>query len=644
MTPSIRKLLPPMRSLAFSALVLTISVSSSMAPLSAQGRGRSENWPVKIDGIPKERSIAFVVYTLHDSVLKLTAQLYPLADGVDRAVSLEVRADGNADGQWARVGSTRVREDSYGAPQADIKQWTAHFRVENWDASRSMRYRVVAAGAAATYEGTVRKDPVDQETIVVAAFTGNSKHDRRLKPDIVRNIRAQDPDLLFFSGDQSYDHKLHYQAWLLFGQQFGEITRDRPTVCIPDDHDVGQANIWGENGVREPIGEAGAEGGYFYSPEYVNSVQRAQTWHLPDAWDDKPIHRGIGVYYTALRIGRVDFAIIEDRKFKTGPKGLVRHNGPRPDHITDPKFDPSRVDLPDARLLGDRQLQFLHDWGRRWDGVSMKAVLSQTVFANAAHRHGRYNYRLVADLDSNGWPQHGRNKALIAIRRCFAFMIGGDQHLATVIHHGVNEWRDAGYSFCVPSIVNLYNRWWDPEEEPVSAIQGPLPKLGDYYDGFRNKVTMYAYANPDTERKNRYGGEWGARAAGYGIIRFNVKTRKIKMECWPRGVDVTAADAEQYPGWPITIDQVDNYGRQGTAFLPTLEIAGAEAPVLEVVDETYDEIVYTLRLPGNRFQPKVFRDGEYTLRLSEGGKKTVLSKVRATPKNAKVLKVSLGDG
>ena len=82
----------------------------------------------------------------------------------------------------------------------------------------------------------------------MAAFTGNSNGDRSMRVDIVKNIKAQDPDLLFFSGDQSYDHRSHYAAWLLFGRQFGEIIKDRPTIAIPDDHDVGQGNLWGEGG------------------------------------------------------------------------------------------------------------------------------------------------------------------------------------------------------------------------------------------------------------------------------------------------------------------------------------------------------------------------------------------------------------
>ena len=143
-------------------------------------------------------------------------------------------------------------------------------------------------------------------------------------------------------------------------------------------------------------------------------------------------------------------------------------------------------------------------------------------------------------------------------------------------------------------------------------------------------------------QKERGISEWGERAAGYGLVRFNVKTRQITMECWPRGVDVTASDAEQYPGWPVQIDQLDNYGRQATAWLPTIEVRGMDSPVVQVIDETYCEVVYTLRLKGTRFQPKVFRDGAYTLRIGQQpDAMRVLTGLQAKPENDAVLEITL---
>lgn len=88
--------------------------------------------------------------------------------------------------------------------------------------------------------------------------------------------------------DQSYDHTEHTASWLLFGSQFGEIFRARPCVSIPDDHDIGQGNLWGESGKVSTIRGA-ADGGYTYHPEYVKMVERCQTANLPDPFDPTPL-------------------------------------------------------------------------------------------------------------------------------------------------------------------------------------------------------------------------------------------------------------------------------------------------------------------------------------------------------------------
>lgn len=572
-------------------------------------RARLRNPPWKIKRVPEDEVICFVLYTVHDDTLKLTAQLYELDPDADRTVRLEIKEDG----EWTQIAETEVVEAG----------WTALFRVEDWDSNRDHEYRV-AHGDSAFYTGVIRRDPVDKEEIVVAAFTGNSKTDRGPRPDLIENIRKQDPDLLFFSGDQVYDHHDHFAAWLLFGRQFGEITRDRPTVVTPDDHDVGVRNLWGEGGAVGP-------GGY-KDPEYVREVERAQTSHLPDPYDPTPIKRGIGVYYTSLTWGRIGFAIIEDRKFKSQVDVLDQQRleqqgvvfSRRKDRIN-VLPDPELVDVPEATLLGERQLAFLREWSADWTEQDMKAVLSQTPPAMTAQVQSARRYRLAADLDSNGWPQSGRDRALREIRKGFALMIGGDQHLATVVHHGVDDWGDAGYSFAVPSIVNHFRRWWRPLEPERDMPEGALEHTGQYTDGFGNRITMQAYANPDPSRR-RYS-KWRAQAAGYGIIRFNKRTREITLECWPRGCNVTGPECEQYPGWPITISQEENYGREPVAYLPTLEITGQEDPVVQVIKEPSGEIIYTLRINGTSYRPKVFKEGRYTIKVGEGDSAKVLKGV-----------------
>jgi len=587
---------------------------------------------LKIPDVSRDQVICFALYAAHNNILKMTAQLYPLKEGEERKVRLEIKEDG----KWKQAADAQVIEDG----------WTAHFRVESWDCTKDVEYRV-AHGKNAYYAGTIRKDPVDKDVIVVAAFTGNSIYPAHggdiAKTDIVENIKKIKPDLLFFSGDQVYDHFNHYAYWLKFGRDFGEIIRNTPTVTIPDDHDVGHANLWGAGGKLSQT-RAGHDGGYAAPVEYVRMVERAQTSHLPDPYDPTPVLRGIGVYYTALTVGRVSFAIIEDRKFKSGPQGLVPQFGPRPDHITEPNYDPKSLDVPGAELLGERQLKFLSGWAADWRDCDMKCVLSQTLFAGAAHLHGNRNYRVYADLDCNGWPQTGRNKALSEIRKAFAFMICGDQHLGTFIHHGIDDWNDAGYSFCVPSIANLYLRWWAPLEPGKNRREGMSEHLGEFLDGLGNKITMLAVANPSPEENKD---KLTTRAAGFGVVRFNKKTRHITVECWPRNVDVADPAARQYPGWPATIRQEDNYARKATAYLPTIEVqsaAGGTSSVLQVIDESNGEIVYTLAISGSSYRPKVFKDGSYTIRVGQQGTSQVktIGGVRSLPPDkSQTVKVAL---
>ncbi|MDP7267913.1 MAG: metallophosphoesterase family protein [Pirellulales bacterium] len=572
-----------------------------------------------IPQVSPAEQICFVLYAHHDAVLKLTAQLYPLPAGADREVRLEIE-DG---GRWREIARAQVEEPGF----------SATFRVAPWDASRIVPFRVVH-GSEAFYRGTIRKDPVEKENIVIAAFTGNSIYPDGggdiPRTDLVENVKKIDPDLLFFSGDQVYDHNHHLAYWLKFGRDFGPLTRDRPTVTIPDDHDVGQSNLWGAGG-KKSNRESGEDGGYFKSPAYVREVERAQTSHLPDPFDPAPVDRGIGVYYTDLNVGGISFAILEDRKFKSSPLGLVPDTGGRIDHVKRAGFDPADYDAAGAELLGERQLRFVRHWAADWESAEMKAVLSQTIFCGGAHVHGGAG-RLAADLDSNGWPQSGRNRALAEIRKAFAVHIAGDQHLGTVFHHGIDAHGDAGYSFCVPSIANFYLRWWSPETPGNNRLPGAPAYTGEHLDGLGNRITCSAAANPKMEHPLP-GKALNTFAAGFGTIEFDKANRTITFNCWPRNVDVTDPGTKQYPGWPITVAQRDNYGRKPVAYLPPLAFEGATDPVVQVIEEKTGNILYTLRIKGHTFQPWVFAPGRYTLHVGEGEQRRTIRGLRAGSKD-----------
>ena len=554
------------------------------------------NPPPSMD-VPRDEVVAFALYTQDRGVLKLTAQLYPLKPGEPRVARLEFQRDG---GEWAEAAQAPVLYPG----------WSAHFRVEGWDATRSVPYRV-RHGDKATFGGLIRRDPADKDVILVANMSCNSSRTTGLRPEIIERLKAHDPDLLFFAGDQTYRHTEHTAGWIEFGLQFRDVIRDRPCVCIPDDHDVGHPNLWGESGKR-CVRPDGSDGGYFYPPEYVNLVQRQQTWNLPDPADPAPVERGITVYFTSLRVGGVDFAILEDRKFKSAPLGNVPQMGPRPDHVNDPQYDPKTIDLPGLQLLGERQERFLRGWTQDWTGARMKAVLSQTAFCGAVHMHGGPNQRLLADLDCNGWPQTPRDRALGEIRRAQAVHLCGDQHLAVVVKQGIKAFGDGPYSFTSPALVNTtYGRWWHPLDEkpgPNPVPGSPLPWTGDFKDGLGNRISLMAYANPpDIEDERR-------RGDGYGVVRFDKKARTITFECYPRFPDPQAGPDGQFPGWPITVAMRDNDGRKPAGYLPTLVFQGAADPVVQVIEDATGEILYTVRVPGDRFQPHVYAPGPHTVK------------------------------
>ncbi len=528
---------------------------------------KGPNAPPAMD-VPRDQVIAFALYTYQDGVLKLTAQLFPLKPGEPREIRLEFQRDG----QWVEASKAPVLYPG----------WSSHFRIEKWDATKSVPYRV-RHGERAEFVGIIRRDPTDQDVITVANMSCNSSRTTGQRPEILENLKQQNPDLLFFAGDQTYRHTEHTAGWIEFGLQFRDVMRDRPTITIPDDHDVGHPNLWGANGARSTL-SGNADGGYFYPVDYVNLVQRQQTWHLPDAFDPTPVDRGIGVYYTRLKVGGIDFAILEDRKFKTGPAGKIPQLGPRPDHINDPSYDPKSIDLPGLQLLGARQHRFLNSWSEDWLNVSMKAVLSQTAFCGAVHMHGKRNDRLLADLDCNGWPQTGRNEAIRALRRVQAVHLCGDQHLAVVVKHGIDEFGDGPYAFTSPALVNtIYGRWWHPLDEkpgPHPVPDSPLPWTGDFRDGLGNRISMLAYANPEDIANER------KRADGYGLVRFNKRSRSVTFECWPRFSNASDGKSAQFPGWPITVKMESNDGRSPKAWLPNLKFVGVENPVIQVIDES----------------------------------------------------------
>lgn len=604
----------------------------------------------KLVGGPEQNfgPILYAMHTLSRGVMKMNAQMPPVGADDSQVVVLQVPLEAAKKILDVPDVETTLTDDSPWTPiaRANIDPFarTAIFRIPNWLDTEDVPYRLVYTmrtrdGDETEHEftGTVRQDPVEKESISVAGFTG---HQDFAFPNalLVSNLLKHDPDVLVFTGDQIYERAggygiirapaepatLNYLRKIyLWGWSFRDVLRDRVSLVFPDDHDVYQGNIWGESGKPVPGGiEDHAQGGFVQPPDFVNAVFRTQCGHHPDFHDPTPMLQGIDVFYGDMVYGRISFAVLEDRYFKSGPEGKVNDWEGRPDHLKDPDYDVSKLDQPGLVLLGERQLKFLHDWAQDWEGADMKVVCSQTIFCNLANYHGAQQEFIFADLDSNGWPQTGRNKAVDAMRRGMAFHYAGDQHLASIVHHGIDDFGDANWSFCVPSIAAGYPRSWRPDDEgrPVQNRPEPgLPNTGEYLDAFGNHMTVHAIGNPERENRRPVLELLHDKASGYALAHFNKTDQTITMECFKLLFDADDVKPEdQFPGWPKTIHMTENDGRKAAAWLPEIEVHGIENPVVQVIDEADGEVLYTLRVKGSRYRAKVFQpEGSYTVKVGD---------------------------
>jgi len=573
--------------------------------------------------------ILWTMHTLSKGTVKLMAMLPPVGNNDNQDVSLQLKKGE----KWETVATETLEPDSK----------TAVFKIENWDATQNVEYRVEyiekAKDGSETpnyYAGTIRKDPVD-EPLKFGGLTCQYTSGFPYTP-LVKNLTNLDPDLLYFSGDQIYEPNGGYPMkrepedvsilsylgkYYMFGWAFGDIMRDVPTICTPDDHDVFHGNLWGEGGIAKPGGAGSSDTrGFMQSVKMVNVVNRTQCGQLPDPYDPTPIEQGMSVWYTGLTYGRVSFAIISDRIFKTGPEAVSDWEG-RHDHMKEPRKDLSFLDKPGVEMLGTRQEKFLNDWALDWENADMKVLLSQTVFANVATHHGALEDYLYGDLDSGGWPKSGREKVIKLMRKVGAFNINGDQHLPSLVQYGVENFQDAGWSFCTPAICNFYMRWFLPDELGAPVIDRPkhgYENTGKYTDAFGNKNYVYAIGNPGkitVDKDSRYGNAQ-IRNSGFGFVTFDQNERTINIDAWRFIADVENPIPlrDQFPGWPLKINQYDNFGMGAENLLPEI-VVNQPNQVIEVTKTSTGDLIRIFRMKGNSVQVKLMHPGTFTIKIGD---------------------------
>jgi alkaline phosphatase D len=687
-----------------------VALVSHLGPAGSDRGYRFEDWSldgelVRADTTRGFGPIAFVHYALDEvggptnARLELTAQSVPLGAADTLVASLELADE---EGEFIQVATAPFVRGSA----------TFHFAVDGVDATRDtpfqVRYiprRIDAAGEAtpdlaaeAVYGGVVAARPSeDAMTIAVVncqkSFTGDLRWNESglwfPHAEVAQHVAAHEPHLLYFAGDQIYEGDLtpaitrpiedalldYLHKWYRHGWSFGELTRRLPSVVVPDDHDVYHGNVWGNAGVREPNpGDLTIQdrGGYKMPPEFVNAVHRTQVEHLPAPRGEVALEGGITTYHTTLNWGGGSFAVLADRMYKSPPSVVVPEGRIRNGWSLDPDFDPAaEADVEGAVLLGTSQLGMLEEWGSAWpSGAWFKACLSQTPFANVATipesatsgsvipslkvpAPGEYipGDKRAADMDSNGWPQSGRDAAVRLLRAAGAFHLTGDQHLGSTLRYGVDDFDDAGFVLSSPAVANTWPRRWFPDptqrEAGGAADPGGPGYTGRFFDGFGNRMTVLAVANPRSEGVEPT--RLNDRAPGYGIARVDRSAATVQVEAWPRHVDPDLEGARPYPGWPVRFKLSEADGRAPQGWLPELRLTAPT--VLQVEREGDDpEVLYTRLVSSGPVRLPVFdRGASYTVRAAlpgrEGGASWPWSRATlrpAPPGEGVVLEVDLG--
>jgi hypothetical protein len=475
----------------------------------------------------------------------------------------------------------------------DAASRSLRFRMLKLDVAKDHPFQVTLAGD--TYKGIVRAAPAGRPVKMASLSCNDATGFPHL--DLVGNIQAQNPDLLAFLGDQIheeiggygllYDQRpndrtivCYLRKYALHGWIWRDLLRDRPSITLPDDHDVFHGNIWGAGGKAADVthgyaGPAQDSGGYKMSPEFVNVVHRTQTGNLPDPGDPAPCRSGISVYFTRHSWGPLDFVILADRQFKSAPAPLFPQAQVKDGWATSAEWNPKTDSVAaDSDLLGIRQENFLSRWAKSpAKNAKFRVALSQTAFCSPqtlpksmpadtavptlkVYPAGGYapEDEPKPDLNTNGWPRDPRLRALKLLTEARAIHITGDQHLGSTGQYGMDGWNDGPWWVCSPAIANASPRRWMPLEEGKHRREGAPKYTGEFSDAFGNAMTIHAVANPRDD--TREPACLYDRAPGYTITTWEPSSGHVRIENWPYWASPSKAapDNMPYDGWPLTID------------------------------------------------------------------------------------------
>jgi len=393
--------------------------------------------------------IAGVFFSFTKNTVKLTAFFLPLYFVEEKKATLIIKGK--------KSGLTRKQE-------CDIvyNLWHCTFRIdfvsekESW--SYHVRYRPKKNGdedPTYIYDGFIPK-PVDYPRVASVGCFGMDK--TKDKTELVDAVLSTSPDLIILSGDMTYNHKSLVFGFLETILTISEITRSTPTIVQMDDHDYGQGNLWGAGEGSQNSGK-----GFEKTPCLINLLEDHLMGHNPDPSKDTRLFNGLRSRYSNYVYGKMDFAIVESRKFKQSNK---------------------------TSLLGEEQEEWLEGWCTE-NKDKTKIILSGSPFASlATHvKSLQDDFRRVngGSKDSNGFPEEGRKRLMEIINNCSKVVLSGDQHLGAVV-----TYPDYGVHDCAsPAAIN--SMFWRLNLNEIGK---------SHADGFGNPYYLHNVWNIDVEARS----------------------------------------------------------------------------------------------------------------------------------------------
>ena len=209
--------------------------------------------------------------------------------------------------------------------------------------------------------------------------------------------------------------------------------------------------------------------------------------------------------------------------------------------------------------LRENQLNFLKNWSKKPKRKKeFKIILTQSAYASLTTVQADYTplkdrpakkdsipQKVSPDMDTNGWPKIGRDRALEALHDSSILFISGDQHMGAVID--VFDSSNTNYTFySVPAIANTWPRMWWPNND---GSNNNYP-LGKYTDAFGNKINVRAVANPNPNAPNP--NSINRKSPGFGIVEFKKKGHKACIHAYPLYFN-RFSTFQEFKGWPIEI-------------------------------------------------------------------------------------------